>query len=105
MENNHNFIIQSNDQASYARKIEKVETRISWDQPAKIINRKIIGIPISKIDTPKKGIANNEAGIMPINVLNIAVNVSAVIISLNLIGAINKLVKFLLQISSRNIML
>ena len=41
MENNHNFIIQSNDQASYARKIEKVETRISWDQPAKIINRKI----------------------------------------------------------------
>ena len=41
MENNHNFIIQSNDQASYARKIEKAETRISWDQPAKIINRKI----------------------------------------------------------------
>lgn len=41
MENNHNFIIQSNDQASYARKIEKVETRISWNQPAKIINRKI----------------------------------------------------------------
>ena len=41
MENNHNFIIQSNDQASYARKIEKVETRISWDQPTKIINRKI----------------------------------------------------------------
>ena len=42
---------------------------------------------------------------MPIKVLKIAVRVRAVIISLSLIGAINKFVKFLLHISSRNIIL
>ena len=71
----------------------------------RVINKKIKGVPIFKIETPKKGIANNAAGINPINVLKIAVNVNAAIISLILIGAINKLVKFLLQISSKNIML
>ena len=71
----------------------------------KLINKKINGIPILKIETPKKGMAKRAAGIRPINVLKIAVIVSAVIISLILIGAINKLVKFLLHISSRNIML
>ena len=70
-----------------------------------VINKKIKGIPILKIETPKKGIANKAAGIKPIIVLKIAVNVSAAIISLSLIGAINKFVKFLLQISSRNIIL
>ena len=59
---------------------------------------------LSKL-VPKKGIANKDAGIRPIKVLKIAVNVSAAIISLSLIGAINKFVKFLLQISSRNIIL
>ena len=44
-------------------------------------------------------------GIIPINVLSKAVDVSAAIISLTFIGATNKLVKFLLQISSRNSML
>ena len=48
------------------------------------------GVPIFKIDTPKKGIARSAAGTKPIKVLNIAVNVRAAIISLNLIGAINK---------------
>ena len=67
--------------------------------------RKINGIPILNIDTPNKGIAINDAGINPIKVLNIAVKVNAAIISLNLIGAINKFVKFLLQISSKNIIL
>ena len=42
------------------------------------------------------------AGIIPINVLNKAVDVSAVTISLTFSGATNRLVKFLLQISSRN---
>jgi hypothetical protein len=69
------------------------------------IKSNIRGIPISKIDTPNNGIAISEAGIRPIKVRKIAVNVKAVIISLNFIGAINRLVKFLLQISSRNIML
>ena len=67
--------------------------------------KKIRGTPILNIDTPKRGIANKAAGTKPINVLNIAVKVSAAIISLIFIGAINKLVKFLLQISSRNIIL
>ena len=61
--------------------------------------------PKSNIDTPKKGIAKIETGINPINVLKTAVIVKAKIISLILKGEINKLVKFLLQISSRNIIL
>ena len=69
------------------------------------ISKKISVGPILNIDTPKRGIAKKAAGTKPINVLNIAVKVSAAIISLNFIGAINKFVKFLLQISSRNIIL
>ena len=42
------------------------------------------------------------AGIIPINVLNNAVVVRAVIISLIFNGATNRFVKFLLQISSKN---
>ena len=71
----------------------------------KDIRRKIKGKPILKIETPNKGIANKAAGTKPIRVLKIAVKVKAAIISLILIGAIKRLVKFLLQISSRNIML
>ena len=52
--------------------------------------------------TPKKGVARIIAGIIPINVLIKAVAVKAVIISLTFKGAIKRLVKFLLQISSRN---
>ena len=63
------------------------------------------GKPRLKTETPNRGIAINTAGTKPIKVLNIAVIVKDVIISLTLIGAINKLVKFLLQISSRNIIL
>ena len=71
----------------------------------KVNKRNIKGIPILKIDTQNNGMAIIEAGIRPIKVLKIAVNVNAAIISLNLIGAMNRLVKFLLQISSRNIIL
>jgi hypothetical protein len=70
-----------------------------------VINKNIRGVPILKIETPKNGIASSAAGTKPIKVLNIAVNVNAAIISLILIGAMNKFVKFLLQISSRNIIL
>ena len=52
--------------------------------------------------TPKKGVARIIAGIIPIKVLIKAVAVNPVIISLTFRGAINKLVKFLLQISSKN---
>ena len=68
-------------------------------------NKNINGIPILKIETSNSGIAKRAAGIKPINVLKIAVKVNAAIISLIFIGAINRFVKFLLQISSRNIML
>ena len=68
-------------------------------------NKNIKGTPILNIETSKSGIAKSTAGIKPIKVLNIAVKVKAAIISLNLMGAINKFVKFLLQISSKNIML
>ena len=46
-------------------------------------NKKIRGVPIFKIETPKKGIASRAAGTRPIKVLIIAVNVSAAIISLS----------------------
>ena len=71
----------------------------------KLNNNANSGKPILKTETPNKGMANNAAGISPIKDLNTAVIVSDAIISLNFIGAINKFVKFLLQISSRNIIL
>ena len=71
----------------------------------KLSNKEINGKPILKIETPNKGMANNTAGTVPIKVLNIAVKVRAAIISLILIGEIKRFVKFLLQISSKNIIL
>ena len=68
-------------------------------------NKNSNGKPSLKTDTPKRGIAKIAAGTKPISALKIAVNVREVIISLILIGAINKFVKFLLQISSKNIIL
>ena len=56
-------------------------------------------------ETPNKGTAKIAAGTKPINVLNKAVKVKDVIISLILIGAIKRFVKFLLHISSKNIIL
>ena len=67
--------------------------------------RNINGVPIFKIETPNKGMAKSEAGTKPIKVLKIAVKVNAAIISLIFIGAMKRFVKFLLQISSRNIIL
>jgi hypothetical protein len=58
--------------------------------------------PKANMETPKKGAARSTAGIIPISVLTKAVAVRAAIISLTFKGATNKLVKFLLQISSRN---
>ena len=69
------------------------------------INKNINGNPRCSTETPKRGIAIITAGTNPISVLIIAVKVRAAIISLILIGAINKFVKFLLHISSRNIIL
>ena len=63
------------------------------------------GKPSLKTETPKRGIAKIAAGTKPISALKIAVNVREVMISLILIGAIKRFVKFLLQISSKNIIL
>ena len=67
----------------------------------KLKNSKSKGKPNFKIETPNKGEVKIIAGTRPIKVLIKAVKISAVIISFNLRGAINKFVKFLLQISSR----
>ena len=68
----------------------------------KLKKRKNKGIPRFNKDIPKRGEVRSIAGTRPINALIKAVKTNDVIISLNFIGAINKLVKFLLQISSKN---
>ena len=59
-------------------------------------NRKKRGIPRFNIEIPNNGVVKIIAGTRPIIVLKKAVNIKDVIISLIFIGAINKLVKFLL---------
>ncbi len=61
--------------------------------------------PRSNKDIPKRGDVSSIAGTSPIKALIKAVQTREIIISLIFIGAINKLVKFLLQISSKNNML
>ena len=59
------------------------------------------GKPNFKIETPNSGEVKIIAGTRPINVLIKAVKIKDIIISFSFNGAINKLVKFLLQISSK----
>tara|TARA_B100000900_G_scaffold408700_1_gene423398 strand:+ start:243 stop:647 length:405 start_codon:yes stop_codon:yes gene_type:complete len=68
----------------------------------KLKKRKARGKPRFNIEIPKSGEVSNIAGINPIKALINAVKTRAVMISLIFIGAINRLVKFLLQISSKN---
>ena len=68
----------------------------------KLKNNKSRGNPNFKIETPNKGEVKIIAGTNPINVLIKAVKIKAVIISFSFKGAINRFVKFLLHISSRN---
>ena len=68
----------------------------------KLRNKKNKWIPRSNIDIPKRGDVSKIAGTKPIKALIKAVIIKEIIISPILIGAINKLVKFLLQISSKN---
>ena len=63
------------------------------------------GRPSFSKDIPNNGEVNSIAGIKPINALIKAVKTRETIISLIFIGAINKFVKFLLHISSKNNML
>ena len=68
----------------------------------KLKNKKNKWIPKSNIEIPKRGDVNKIAGTNPIRALIKAVEIKDIIISLILIGAINKFVKFLLHISSKN---
>ena len=68
----------------------------------KLKNKKNNGIPRFNIDIPNNGEVINIAGTKPIRVLINAVPTKAVIISLMRMGAMNKFVKFLLHISSKN---
>ena len=68
----------------------------------KLRNNRRRGKPNSKIEIPNKGEVKRIAGTNPIKVLISAVKINDTIISFNFKGAINKFVKFLLQISSRN---
>ena len=71
----------------------------------KLKNNRNRGKPNFRIETPKSGDVKIMAGTNPIKVLIKAVTISDRIISLSFNGAINKLVKFLLQISSKKSML
>ena len=71
----------------------------------KLKNKRSRGKPKFKIETPNKGAVKIIAGTNPIKVLIKAVKINETIISLSLRGAINKFVKFLLQISSKKSML
>ena len=99
---------KSDDQAMFSNAGPYLSSPDVTNRPNVIPNKyklkksKINDGPKLNIETPKKGVARNMAGITPTKVLNKAVTVSAVIISLIFNGATNKLVKFLLQISSRN---
>ena len=68
----------------------------------KLKKRKAKGSPSLNKDIPNSGEVNKMAGTKPISALIKAVKMRAVIISLIFIGEINKFVKFLLQISSKN---
>ena len=67
----------------------------------KLKNNISSGKPNFKIETPNNGDVKIIAGTSPINVLIKAVKINDKIISLSFKGAINKFVKFLLQISSK----
>ena len=67
----------------------------------KLKKRKKRGIPKFNIDIPKSGDVRIIAGTKPIKVLIKAVKIREIIISLIRNGAMNRFVKFLLQISSR----
>ena len=68
----------------------------------KLKKRKAKGMPKSNKEIPNIGDVSNIAGTNPIRALIKAVKIRETIISLIFIGAINKFVKFLLHISSKN---
>ena len=96
------------DQAMFSKEGPNLNNPAETNKPRVIPNRyklkkrKAKGKPKSNKETPNIGDVSNIAGINPIRALIKAVKISETIISLIFMGAINKLVKFLLQISSKN---
>ena len=68
----------------------------------KLKKRNARGKPKSNREIPNIGDVNSIAGTNPIKALIKAVKMSDIIISLIFIGAMNRFVKFLLHISSKN---
>ena len=102
---------KSDDQAIFSKEGPNLISPALTNKPRvipkiyKLKNNRSRGKPKFKIETPNKGAVKIIAGTSPINVLIKAVKISATTISFIFKGAINKLVKFLLHISSKNNML
>ena len=96
------------DQAIFSKDGPNLNNPAETNRPSVIPNkyrlkkRNAKGRPSFSKDIPNNGEVNSIAGIKPINALIKAVKTRETIISLIFIGAINKFVKFLLQISSKN---
>ena len=99
--NNEDHAIFSNDGPNLNRP-EQTNNPSVIPNMYKLKNNRNNGAPKLRIEIPNNGDVNKIAGTKPIKVLTRAVKTNEIIISLFLIGAINKLVKFLLQISSKN---
>ena len=96
------------DQAMFSKEGPNLNNPAETNKPRvipktyRLKKRKARGNPKSNNEIPNMGDVSNIAGINPIRALIKAVKISETIISLIFIGAINKLVKFLLHISSKN---
>ena len=96
------------DQAIFSKEVPNLIRPALTNKPKvipkiyKLKNNNSKGSPNSKIEIPNRGDVKMIAGTNPIKVLIKAVKIREIIISLSFKGAINKLVKFLLQISSKN---
>ena len=99
--NNDDQAIFSN-AGPYLSKPDETKSPSVIPKTYKLKNKKNKGIPKLKIEIPNSGLVINMAGTKPINVLIKAVKTNEIIISLILNGAIKRLVKFLLHISSKN---
>ena len=99
------------DQAIFSKDGPNLNKPADTNKPSVIPNmyklkkRKANGNPRLNKEIPNSGEVNSIAGTKPISALIKAVKTRAEMISLIFIGAINKFVKFLLQISSKNNML
>ena len=96
------------DQAMFSKEGPNLNNPAETNKPRvipktyRLKKRKARGNPKSNNEIPNMGDVSNIAGINPIRALIKAVKISETIISLIFMGAINKLVKFLLHISSKN---